>query len=145
MNVWKKLLWRMPEGYLAQNRDNMRYIKKIDGSCAVCALQYVSGIDEETVLRVCVSCGFEKSKGMEDSEWMEAAKCLGVSVRAMNIEQPCALYQFIKNNPRGLYLVGTYDHIFVLDNSIIVDPRNMNPPGLKRRIKQAWKVGRVSV
>lgn len=118
----------------------MKKLKEIDGSCAVVALWYVSGIDEETVLRVCTSCGFEVGEGMEDEEWQEAAHCLSVKMRSIPVDQPCTLYKFIKLHPKGLYLIGTFDHLFVVDNGVIVDPRCPRPPGLKRLIKQAWRV-----
>lgn len=117
----------------------MKKLKEIDGSCAVVALCHVSSIDEETVLRVCTSCGFEAGQGMEDPEWQEAAKCLGLKLRAIKLK-PCFLKEFIRKKKKGLYLVGTFDHLFVVDNGIIVDPRNPRPPGLGRLIRQAWKV-----
>jgi len=117
----------------------MKKIKEIDGSCAVCALCYCSGVDEETVLRVCTSCGFEAGFGMDDSDWQDAANCLGLTLRQVKMK-PMALYSFIKKYQDGLYLVGTIDHLFVVDNGIIFDPRNTKPPGLRRMIKQAWRV-----
>lgn len=119
----------------------MKKLKKIDGSCAVVALLYVSGIDEDTVIRVCQFHGFEAGKGMEDKDWMAAAKALRIKFRAVAMK-PCTLDRFLKDHPKGLYLVGTYDHLFVVDNGVIVDPRNEHPPGLKRSVKQAWKVTR---
>lgn len=120
----------------------MKKMRKIDGACVPCALWYVSGVDEETVLRICSSCGFETGIGMEDPEWKEAAHCLGIEMRSIPVEQPCTLHQFIKRNPKGLFFIGTVDHLFVVDNSVIVDPRNNNPPGLTRRVKQAWRVNK---
>lgn len=117
----------------------MKKLKKIDGSCAVVALLYVSGLDEETVIRVCQFHGFEKSKGMDDDEWQEAARALGVKFRVAAFK-PMLLRDFIKEFPKGLFLVGTHDHLFVVDNGVIVDPRNKKPPGLRRVIKQAWRV-----
>lgn len=118
----------------------MKKLRKVEGSCALIALWYVSGVDEETVLRVCTSCGFEAGQGMEDEDILEAANCLSVKTRSVPVEQPCTLYQFIKRHPKGLYLVVTVDHMFVVDNSVIFDPRHPTPPGLTRRIKGAWKV-----
>lgn len=117
----------------------MKKLKKIPAACAVCALQYVSGIDEETVLRVCALHGFEVGKGMEDAEWMAAAGDLKVKIRGIALA-PRLLRQFLKDYPAGLFLVGTHDHLFAVDNGIIVDPRNKKPPGLKRIIRQAWRV-----
>ena len=117
----------------------MKKLKKIEGSCAVCALHYVSGKDEDTVLRICKSYGFEPEAGMEDTEWREAAEHLGVKVRAVSLEK-CSLRQFLKDYPNGVYLIGTSGHLFVVDNGVIVDPRNDKPPGLKRTVLQAWRV-----
>jgi hypothetical protein len=117
----------------------MKKLLKIDGSCAVVALAHASGVDEETVLRVCTSCGFEAGSGMDDDDWQEAANCLGLTLKQVRMK-PMALYSFIKKYQDGLYLVGTVDHLFVVDNGIIFDPRNPTPPGLRRSIKQAWRV-----
>ena len=117
----------------------MKKLVKIDASCAVCAIKYVSGIDEDTVLRVCAVEGFEAGEGMEDDAWMAAARQLGVRFRRVSLE-PAVLSRFIKDHPKGLYFVGTVDHLFVIDNGIIFDPRCANPPGLKRTITSAWRV-----
>lgn len=117
----------------------MKKLKKIDGSCAVVALLYTSGLDEETVIRVCQFHGFEAGQGMTDAEWHEAAKALGIKFKLCAMK-PCLLKDFLKLYPKGLYLVGTHDHLFVVDNGVIVDPRNLKPPGLRRTIKQAWKI-----
>jgi hypothetical protein len=126
------------ETFLWYNVD-MKKLKSIPGACAPTALHYASGIDEETVLRVCSFYGFEANQGMDDSEWKNAARDLSLDYRQISI-QPCTLKQFIKNHPAGLYLLGTVDHIFCLDNGVIVDPRNPHMPGLNRKIKQAWRV-----
>ena len=103
------------------------------------ALQYVSGIDEETVLRVCALHGFESKAGMEDEEWRAAAEELKIKTRAMSLS-PQKLRRFKRDYPQGLYLLGTCNHLFAIDNGIIIDPRCEKPPGLDRIIRQAWKV-----
>ncbi len=117
----------------------MKKLHKIKASCAVCALWYVAGIDEEAVLRVCRSLGFREGEGMTDIEWKSAARTLDIDIRGIAM-QPCTLKKFIKNHQDGLYLLGTWDHLFVLDNSVIIDPRCERPPGLGRKILQAWIV-----
>ncbi len=120
----------------------MKKLKKIDGSCAVIALHHVSGIDEETVLRVCALHGFTPEDGMEDEDWQEAAKDLGLNIRAVPMKD-VRLSAFKKAHNTGLYLVGTFDHLFVLDNGLIVDPREKlegRYPGLGRIVKRAWIV-----
>lgn len=66
----------------------MKKIKKIDGSCAVCALHYVSGIDEETVLRICAMHGFEAGEGMTDDEYLEAAADLKLTLKKVKTSRP---------------------------------------------------------
>lgn len=117
----------------------MKKLQKIDGACAVCALCYVSALEEDTVLRVCTLHGFKEGQGMFDNEWQAAARQLDVDFRGIGIE-PLLLKQFIKNYSEGLYLVATSDHIFVVDNGIVIDPRYAKAPGLRRKIKQAWRV-----
>lgn len=120
----------------------MKKLKKIDGSCAVIALHHVSGVDEDTVLRVCTLHGFEPKNGMDDEDWREAADDLGISVRSMSIN-PQRLRKFLHGHTEGLFLLGTFDHLFVLDNGLIIDPREKmrgRYPGLGRIVKQAWRV-----
>lgn len=117
----------------------MRKIKKIDGACAVCALQYVSGIDEETVLRVCAMHGFEVGEGMADQEYLEAAADLKLTLKKVKTDRPL-LRHFIKKYPTGLFLVATYGHLFAVDNGIVADPRNEKRPGLRRIVESAWLV-----
>lgn len=117
----------------------MKKLKKIGGACAPLALWYVSGKEEDAVLRICQAYGFKEEQGMDDADWKNAAAQLGIKMRAVPFEE-CSLKKFIKNHPAGLYLVCTFDHIFSVDNGIIIDPRNKKPPGLARKIKQAWKI-----
>ena len=119
----------------------MKKLKKIEGSCAVVALHYVSGIDEDTVIRICGFHGFEIGAGMSDDQWQESAVELGVKFHSRKTDD-CTLRQFLKKYPIGLYLVGTFDHLFVVDNGLIIDPRNDKPPGLGRIIKQAWRINK---
>ena len=120
----------------------MKKLLTIDGCCAVLALHHVSGVDEETVLRVCTLRNFHPKKGMEDRDWKAAADDLGIKVRGLAME-PCRLKRFIETHPDGLFLLGTHDHLFCLDNGIIIDPREKMAgryPGGRRIIKQAWRV-----
>ncbi len=117
----------------------MKKLRKIPNSCAVLALHYVSGKDEETTLRVCKLHEFYPDYGMDDENWREAAKDLGVETRALPIS-PQRLRKFLRDNPTGLFLIGTHDHLFVIDNGTIIDPRCTKPPGLGRVVKQVWRV-----
>lgn len=117
----------------------MKRLQKYDGSCAPTALHYCSSVDEDTVLRICHLHGFKDGKGMYDAEWQEAARQLGIDYRGIGIE-PLLLKQFVSNYPEGLFLVATADHIFVVDNGIVIDPLYSKAPGMRRKIKQAWRV-----
>lgn len=120
----------------------MKKIVKIKNACAVVALLYVSGATEETVLRVCKMHGFETDHGMDDEDWRDAAVSLNLRVRSVSLS-PVRLNKFVKEYKTGLYLVGTHNHLFVVDNGLVVDPRHENPPGLDRVVKQAWTVKRL--
>ena len=117
----------------------MKKLYKIDGSCVVVALHYVSEKDEETVIRICTLHGFKEKQGMDDPSWKKAAADLGIAFSG-GIIPPVTLKKFISDHPTGLYLLGTTDHMLCVDAGIVVDPRNESPPGMNRRILQAWKI-----
>lgn len=124
----------------------MKKLLKIENSCAVLALHHVSGLDEETVLRVCKSHNFTPKGGMYDEDWISAAKDLGISIKTA-FTGSARLYSIVKKFPTGLYLISTSNHLFVLDSGIIIDPWAKQwdgYPGLGRLIKQAWKVTKFS-
>lgn len=117
-------------------------VKTVKDACAVAAVWYCAGApDEETVFRISRAfCNF-KEDGMTDTEWQALAKHFGISVRKVPFEE-MKLRKFKKEFKEGLYFVSTHDHLFVVDNGIIIDPRNKKPPGLDRIIKWAWKATR---
>lgn len=117
----------------------MKLLKRIEAACAPVALCYVSGIDEETVIRVCAMHGFEAGEGMTDEEYLEAAADLGLKCYRTRIKD-VRLREFIRKHPTGLFLVATRDHLFAVDNGIVADCRNPNRPGLGRIVKAAWRV-----
>ena|SRR3990167_10228694 len=118
----------------------MKKLLKIKAACAATALWYVAGgVDEEAILRLSLAHGFTTKDGMADEDWLKVAALLGIKTRA-TLAEPILLGKFIKKHAVGLYLVGTFDHLFVVDNGIIFDPRGKKPPGLKRKLHQAWKV-----
>ena len=124
----------------------MKKLIKIDNSCAVLALHHVSGLPEETVLRVCKLHDFTPHEGMHDEDWLEAAEDLGITVRAV-FNGSERLGKFVNSHKEGLYLLGTFNHLFALDNGLIVDPKAKEwnrYPGLGRLVKQAWKVTKVT-
>lgn len=117
----------------------MKKLTKMSAACACLALYYISGQAEDTVLRICKAHGYKEGEGMSDDSWKAAATQLGINLRGLAIE-PHTLRQFIKNHPEGLYLVATHDHIFVVDNNLVIDPRYSNGLGLRRIIRQSWAV-----
>ncbi len=121
----------------------MKKLNRIKNCCAVVALFYVSGKKEDTVLNVCRFYGFHPDEGMDDEDWRDAAVHLGLKVRQVNFKD-MRLKKFIKLHPAGIYLIATWNHLFVLDNGIVIDPRGSIPPnGLNRIIKQAWTVKKM--
>ena len=117
----------------------MKKLLSIDGSCALVALRYISGIDEDTMERLCIANNFKPGIGMFDEDWKKVAKALGIKIRSALIEVG-TLRKFVKEHPEGLYLVCTHDHIFVVDNGVVFDPKYPNALKLKRVIKEAWLV-----
>ena len=118
----------------------LKKLKAIAGACVVLAFCYASKQNEETVLRMCTLHGFEPGRGMTDIEYLACAKQLGLKLRAVNPE-PMELKKFIKEHNKGLHIVVTHDHMLVVDNGIIVDPREGGTTGnVRRKVRNAWKV-----
>lgn len=117
----------------------IKKLMKVKAACAVCALQYVSGVDEGAVLRICALHGFKPVEGMHDKDWRAAAHSLGIVSRGVSMTQR-SLGQFLKDYPAGMFFVATHDHLFVVDHGHIIDPRNKKLPGLKRMLRQAWRI-----
>lgn len=119
----------------------MKKLLTLEGSCVLVALHYVTGVPEDTVKRYCEAYNFTPKEGIDDKDWIKVAKALGIKMRSQP-PLPLLLSQFIKKHKAGLYIVSTFDHLFVVDNGIIFDPRNLKPPGLSRNIVGAWKVNK---
>lgn len=117
----------------------MPRIYRIGDSCAVFALCHVSGVEEPAVIEVCKKHGFEWGRGMYDEEWKAAARELGIRLRAVSIS-PLKLRKFLHENPAGMFLVCTYNHVFSVNNGGIVVRPGTAPPGPRATIKQAWLV-----
>ena len=118
----------------------LKKLKKLKGACVVLAFCYVTKQNEETIERMCTLHGFEPGRGLTDIEYLACAKMLGIKLRKVSFE-PMELRKFLKEYKKGLYVVVTYDHMLVVDNSLIVDPREGGETGHQRRkIISAWKV-----
>jgi hypothetical protein len=114
------------------------------GYCAPLALQYVSGEEDDYVHEICTNSGFTPEWGMEDHEYFEAARELGVKFRRVQLKQR-GLYRqklskFLDENPQGCFLIYTSNHLFVVDEGDIYDPLNEVGFGLDRLVTGAWKV-----
>lgn len=115
-------------------------MKRIHGYCAVIALTCVSGLPESQVLDTCKWHGFkDNGNGMSDKSWMSASKDLGIRKRRIRLEAK-TVGEFIKNHPRGLYLVTTYNHIFAVLNGGIVSHPLQGQLGRRCKIEGAWRV-----
>lgn len=120
----------------------MKRLRRIKNACAVIALQYVSGIPEDFVLELCKDCGFDSDAGMEDEEWKEAGRFLGIFTKKIIIKPKTTLRAFIKKYPNGLFFVANTQHIFVMDDGVVRDPKGGfgGKCGKSRIIKQAWYI-----
>lgn len=110
-------------------------------TCALTAICYASKKDEETIIRMCIAHNFKFQNGLTDRQWMKIARITGLSFKSQ-LKEKTTLGKFISKHKKGCYFVSQADHLFVVDDSIIYDPRTKykNLPGLKRVIVQAWKI-----
>ena len=119
----------------------LKKLKKLKGACVVLAFCYVTKQNEETIERMCTLHGFEPGRGLTDVEYLACAKMLGIKLRKAINFQPTELKKFQKEYKKGLYVLVTHDHMLVLDNGLIVDPREGAETGrTRRKIINAWKV-----
>lgn len=120
----------------------MKKLFRIVDACAPLALCHASGADEETVLRVATSYNFKPGRGMLDWEWLQAAADLGLKLEKVRIKRK-TLKRFLEMFPIGLYIVGTHDHLFCVDNGVVFDPRErmrVGMPANNRFVVGVWRV-----
>lgn len=121
-----------------------RKLRKIDGSCAPFALKYLSGLSNSETHDICQFFGFQQDTGMEEHEFLDAAKDMGIKFRRINLKKKelyrCKLRKFIKEHPEGKYLIYTNAHLFVVHNSKVVDIINPGYLGLDRIVTGAWMI-----
>ncbi len=118
-------------------------LKKVDGACAPFALRALITVPDAVILDVCTQHGYRAEWGMEEHEVIESAKELGIRLRRMNLKDKglyrSQLRKFIAENPIGTFLVYTTGHIFVLQNSVLIDPLTEGER-LRRIVTGAWRV-----
>lgn len=117
-------------------------LKKHKNACAVLALRHISQLDEETVLRVCSTAGFDMADGMLEEDIIEAAADLGVTLEKIKYLRKLTLRDFKKKHPMGLFLILTFDHALCVDNGLIYDPREIARGAGDRRI--VWSAYRAA-
>lgn len=88
---------------------------------------------------MCEAHNYKVKEGMTDRQWMKIARIMGLKIRSC-LKEEMSLGDFILKYSKGCYFVGQKDHLFVVDDGIIYDPRTIELPGLRRLLVQAWKV-----
>ncbi len=104
----------------------MKKLNKIENACAAVALRYAAKEPEDRVIEICLG------QGLFDEQWKAAANKLGIRLREAG-GCPVMLKTFIKNNPYGMWIATTKNHMFIVDNGKIIDPEWENK-GLSRMI-----------
>lgn len=110
----------------------MKKLFSINGACSLAALRHASKKSEDQVLEAFISFG------AVDSQWLHAAKKLGLKLREVK-EYEVRVGSFARRHPKGLFLASTHNHVFIIQDGEIVDPLN-GSPGLSRIIVRVWKV-----
>jgi hypothetical protein len=113
--------------------------KYTKNTCALTAICYVSKKDEDLLIRQCIALNMKYETGLTDPQWQKIIRILKIKIKHI-LPEPVSLGQFIKDYPQGLFIVAQDDHLFVVDNGVIFDPRTKKLPGLRRTLVQAWKV-----
>lgn len=121
----------------------MKKLKRMKNACAILALCYCAQVPEDTAIRICRACGFNEEQGMSDEDIIAAAKQLNLPIRSV-LDVPLGVpgtrvCKFIKENKEGLFLARTHDHLFVIDNGLIVDPR-IEGASSRRLLRGVWRI-----
>ncbi len=115
-------------------------MKRLHGYCAVIALTYVSGLPESQVVDMCRWHHFvDNGKGMDDDDWLSAAKDLGIRLRRLHKKHD-TIRDFLQAHPTGLFLVGTRNHLFAVLNGGMVNHPNQRTTDKRCKIDTVWRV-----
>lgn len=119
-------------------------LRKIDGACALFAMRTATNRCDGTIIDACIDEGWSPEFGLEEHEWLAAAKKIGIRLRRMNLKKggiySCELRKFIKHNPTGHFFIYTDGHLFVVKDGNIIDPLYQIGKGLRRKVTGAWRV-----
>ena len=115
-------------------------MKRIHGYCAILSLIHASGLPESHVLDICKFYGFrDNGNGMEDEDIEEAIEDLGIRRRRVS-NPPNTVGAFLKKYPLGLFIVTTYNHIFVVLNGGVVMHPLQDKMDRRCKLENAWRV-----
>lgn len=121
-------------------------IDSFSNNCTLVAARELTGLPDETILRVWREHGYQDHGGMWDRDWVPALRDLGLRLvqkstwRLNNRRAPHpTLAQFVSDHPEGVWIAGTSSHVMVVRDGRIVDP-NYRRPGTRRLIRRAWLV-----
>ncbi len=110
----------------------MKKLATLVDTCAPAAVKAASDLTDAQVAEIFLAQGFH------DEVWLAAAKKAGLKLKCVT-KKKMRLGAFIKKFPEGKYLVTTWNHVFVVDNSKIIDNGWKND-GLCRMVHKAWLV-----
>ena len=111
----------------------MKKLATLVDACAPAAVKAASDLTDAEVAEIFLAQGFH------DEVWLNAAKQAGLKLKCVSKKKNAALIAFIKKFPEGKYIVGTWNHVFVVDNGKIIDSGWKND-GLCRMVHKAWLV-----
>jgi hypothetical protein len=119
-------------------------LKKESGYCAPYAIKYLTGFTDQKVLEMCIADGFKQEWGMEDYEVLRVLRKAAVRYKRMELKRAglygIKLKDFVKEKPKGTFLVYTSAHIMCVTNGTIIDPINEGYVGGDRAVTGAWKI-----
>lgn len=109
----------------------------LESACAALALREASGADDLVVLEALREEGWTEGDGAWTEQWYAAARTLGLRLTRAGYAG-LTLRQLCRREPLGLWLVETHNHLLVVRDGEVVDPRSGGGP--RRRVWAAWRV-----